>query len=211
MGLGGWASVFQVSVSEHLLYEKEKFDAVVWFRTITIPIKCILWSWWESCNLDAVLEGAELIPIVNAGWPPPWPLLWWQAWSYLPLRVPPQRSWNRDELCWPWQLTVLRSISDELITVVMVIRLLTAGVMGGRVHSNPILGLPPEDRPLPGLPRSQSPLLWLCLFPPGQERACVLRRGRTHGSAAWLWLLPVPGPFHGFWEDLWCEMWSGHL
>ena len=63
-------------------------------------------------------------------------------WSHLPLRVPPQSSWHRDGLCWPWQLTALRLISDELITVVMVLRLLIAGVIGGRGVFKPHLGAP---------------------------------------------------------------------
>lgn len=71
---------------------------------------------------------------------------------------------------------------------------------GGGVCSNPILGLSPEDRPPPCLPHSQSSPFWLLLFPPGQERMCVLRRGRTHGSAPWLWFLPILGSFHGFWK-----------
>ena len=201
MDLGNWVSVFQVSVSEHPLLEKEKFYAVVWVRTITIPIKCILWSWWEGCNLDAVLQGAELIHVVNASWPPPRSPLWWQMWIHLPLRVPLQSFWHRDGLCWPWQLTALRPISDELVTVVMVIRLLIAGVVGGGVQT-PSWGSLQRTGPLPGLPRSQSPPFWLRLFHLA-KRGCVCWEG-AELMAAWLWLLPVLGPFHGFWEDLWC-------
>lgn len=123
-------------------------------------------------------------------------------WSHLPLRVPPQSSWHRDGLCWLWQLTALRPISDELITVVRVLRLLIAGVIGGRGVFKPHLGALSRGQ-APSLSPTLSKLPFLTASLPTWPREDVCAE---KGQNSWLCTMAVvpahPGVFSWFLEDL---------